>query len=167
MDFLHRACGGDGSRERIVRQILDETTQPHVGAIVVQRVSGIHHVSHPVGALVAEKKNHHAFPLELGDCFHLDFSLRCRFRLFLRLEPRRFDDLHCLHDSPRKRHRLLPLRSFAFPREKFEEQSRRLGSGADRDDIFILGNQIERRRERNLAPFSFGGGVVSLRLSFY
>lgn len=45
MDFLHRACGGDGSRERIVRQILDETTQPHVGAIVVQRVSGIHHVS--------------------------------------------------------------------------------------------------------------------------
>ena len=81
----------------------------HAGAVVVQCLSGVHHVPHYPAPVVSAAKDNYPFPLEVDHCFHFPVSVCGRFCLFLCPQLRRLHDFHCLDGASRQCGGILPL----------------------------------------------------------
>lgn len=142
MDSVHRAGSGSGCRQRLVRQIPDDASPSHAGAVVVQCLSGVHHVPHYPAPVVSAAKDKYPFPLEVDHCFYIPVSVCGRFCLFLRPQLRRLHDFHRFDGAPRQCGGILLLRGAVLPREESEEQGNRPHSGAHRYVLPLFGQPV-------------------------
>ena len=78
--------GRDGCCQRIIRQVSDEAAAAYGGAVMVQHLSGVYHVSHYPVAVVSQEKGKYTVPLGLDYHRYIRLSLCSRLCVFLCLE---------------------------------------------------------------------------------
>ena len=86
MDSLYCTGGRDGCCQRIIRQVSDEAAAAYGGAVMVQHLSGVYHVSHYPVAVVSQEKGKYTVPLGLDYHRYIRLSLCSRLCVFLCLE---------------------------------------------------------------------------------
>ncbi len=113
-----------GSGERTLRQISAETLRA-AGSAGMVFVLPVHNNGHNDSHNAAHHQESHQVPVAVDHSVHITLPHHSRHRLLLLTVDRRLNDIGDFNDTPRQRHRVIPLRSHGSPRKECKDETDR------------------------------------------